>query len=262
MTHPEVGQLLHRPDGEPAAPLEELATLVGQRRPVVDRVVEHAAVEHQVVGPGDDHERIELEVLHRAHRRARCRRGPASDGPATAPGGPSRSDARSAPRSRASARYGTGSTGRIRPGCRPPPVRAARASGRSPRRGRRRRPRSRSRGSRPSRAARGRTRRASRPRKSVGPPPTPVAKAVTPRPAEDLEERARRPRPGHRSRRARCSAFDRRRRAARRGGRAASYTSGRQLAQRRQPGGGGDRAAVERAAVADRARPPRVEHGP
>ena len=34
-----------------------------------------------------------------------------------------------------------------------------------------------------------------------------------------------------------------------------------QLAQRRQPGGRGDRAAVERAAVADRARPPRVELG-
>ena len=37
--HPEVRQLVHRPDGQPAAPLEELAPLVGQRRPVVDGVV-------------------------------------------------------------------------------------------------------------------------------------------------------------------------------------------------------------------------------
>ena len=65
---PEIGQFIHRPDCEPAAPFEELAPLVGERRPVVDGVVGNTAVEHQVVGPGDDHERVELEVLHRPHR--------------------------------------------------------------------------------------------------------------------------------------------------------------------------------------------------
>ena len=48
--------------------------------------------------------------------------------------------------------------------------------------GRRCRPPSRSRGSRPSRAERGRSPSSSRPRNSVGPAATPVAKAVTPAP--------------------------------------------------------------------------------
>src|SRR4029078_6404187 len=82
---PEVRQLIHRPDGQPAAPLEELAPLVGERRPVVDYVGREAAVEHQVVGAGDDDKGIELEILHRPHRRARAlEAAPAPAGPQSA----------------------------------------------------------------------------------------------------------------------------------------------------------------------------------
>ena len=63
-----VRQLVHRPDREPAAPVEELALLVGQRRPVVLSVVEHAGVEDQVMGAREEDERIELELLDCAHR--------------------------------------------------------------------------------------------------------------------------------------------------------------------------------------------------
>ena len=60
--HPPVGELLHRADGQPAAPVEEPPLAVGQPRPVVLAVVQHAGVEHQVLGAGDQHERVELEV--------------------------------------------------------------------------------------------------------------------------------------------------------------------------------------------------------
>ena len=63
-----VRQLVHRPDREPAAPVEELALLVGERRPVALSVVEHTGVEDQVVGAREEHERIELELLDGAHR--------------------------------------------------------------------------------------------------------------------------------------------------------------------------------------------------
>ena len=78
--HPPVGELLHRADGQPAAPVEEPPLAVGQPRPVVLAVVQHAGVEHQVLGAGDQHERVELEVLHRAHRL----RGPLEAAPAAA----------------------------------------------------------------------------------------------------------------------------------------------------------------------------------
>ena len=81
---PEGRQLLHRADGQPAAPFEELTPVVGQDRPVVDGVVDDPAGERQVVRPGDDDERIELEVLHRTHRGpGAIEAGPAAAGPQT-----------------------------------------------------------------------------------------------------------------------------------------------------------------------------------
>src|SRR4051794_33133173 len=69
--HPEVRQLVHRADRKPAAPLEELPTFVGERRPVVDGVAGDPAVEHQVVRARDHDERVELQVLHLPHGGAR-----------------------------------------------------------------------------------------------------------------------------------------------------------------------------------------------
>ena len=70
--HPPVRQLLHRPDGQPAAPLEEAALVVGQDRPVIERVIDDATREHEVVGSSDDHQWVELEVLQRPHRERRA----------------------------------------------------------------------------------------------------------------------------------------------------------------------------------------------
>ena len=78
-------ELGHRPDGEPAAPVEELATLVGQHRPVFERVVRDPAVEREVLRARDHDERIELEILHRPHRiAAALEAAPAPPRPETA----------------------------------------------------------------------------------------------------------------------------------------------------------------------------------
>ena len=58
---PSAGRRASRPN-------RRTSLLVGQPRPIVDRVVDDPAVEHQVLGAGHDAERVELEVLHRAHR--------------------------------------------------------------------------------------------------------------------------------------------------------------------------------------------------
>ena len=65
--HAPVRQLVHRSDGQPATPVEELALLVGQLFPHAGRVVEHAAVQRDVLAASDDLQRVELQVLHRAH---------------------------------------------------------------------------------------------------------------------------------------------------------------------------------------------------
>ena len=52
--HAEIGQLVHRPDREPATPFEELVPLVGEDRPIVDRIVRDPAVEREIVRPRDD----------------------------------------------------------------------------------------------------------------------------------------------------------------------------------------------------------------
>ena len=67
--HAPMWELVHRADDQPATPLEEPPLPVGQDRPVVDGVVDHAAREDQVVGSRDHRERIQLQVLDRAHRR-------------------------------------------------------------------------------------------------------------------------------------------------------------------------------------------------
>jgi len=71
--HPPMGQLVHRPRRQPAAPIEELALLIGRLFPQAGRVIEHAAVQLDVLTAGDDLQGIELQVFHLAHglRRAR-----------------------------------------------------------------------------------------------------------------------------------------------------------------------------------------------
>ena len=64
---PPVGQLVHRPGSQPAAPIEELALLVGDLLPQAGRGFEHAAVQGDVLAAGDDLQRVELQVFHGAH---------------------------------------------------------------------------------------------------------------------------------------------------------------------------------------------------
>jgi hypothetical protein len=65
--HAKVGQLVHRPDGQPAPPVKELALLIGQVFPHARRVSEDAAVQLNVLAAREDVQRVELQVLHRAH---------------------------------------------------------------------------------------------------------------------------------------------------------------------------------------------------
>ena len=69
--HPPVRELFHRPDREPAAPVEELPFAVRQVVEEVGPVTGDTGVQHQVVTAGDDHQRVELHVLGRDHRGAR-----------------------------------------------------------------------------------------------------------------------------------------------------------------------------------------------
>ncbi len=65
--HVPVRQLVHRPDGQPATPVKELALLIGQVFPEARRVIEDAAVQLNVLAASEDAQRVELQVLHRAH---------------------------------------------------------------------------------------------------------------------------------------------------------------------------------------------------
>ena len=52
--HAPVRQLVHWPDGEPAAPIKELTLPVGQILPHAGRVIEHAAVQLDILAASDD----------------------------------------------------------------------------------------------------------------------------------------------------------------------------------------------------------------
>ena len=65
--HAPMRQFVHRPDRQPAAPVEELALLISQRFPQAWCVLEHTAVQRNVVAARDDLQWVELQVLHRAH---------------------------------------------------------------------------------------------------------------------------------------------------------------------------------------------------
>src|SRR3990172_8643975 len=65
--HAPEWQLVHWADSQPAAPVKKLALLVGRTLPQARPVVEHPAVELDVVAASDDLQRVELQVLHGAH---------------------------------------------------------------------------------------------------------------------------------------------------------------------------------------------------
>src|SRR5215212_10928281 len=67
-----VRQFVHRPDGQPPTPVEEFALLVGHLLPQVGCVIEYSAVERDVVAARDQLQRVQLQVLHRAHRLLRA----------------------------------------------------------------------------------------------------------------------------------------------------------------------------------------------
>ncbi len=62
-----VGKLVHWPEGQPASPVEELAPPVGQLFPQTGCIVEHTTVQCDIVAASDDLQRVELQILHRAH---------------------------------------------------------------------------------------------------------------------------------------------------------------------------------------------------
>ena len=61
-------KFVHRPDGQPAAPVKELALLVSHVLPHSGLVIEHAAIQRNVLAARNDLQRIQLQVFHRAHR--------------------------------------------------------------------------------------------------------------------------------------------------------------------------------------------------
>ncbi len=77
-------QFVHRPDGQPAAPVKELALLVCRTFPQSGCVIQHPAMQKDILAAGDDLQWIELQVFHGAHR-LRCTResAPAPSGPQT-----------------------------------------------------------------------------------------------------------------------------------------------------------------------------------
>ena len=52
--HVPVRQLVHRPAGGPAAPVEEFALLIRRLFPQAGRIIEYAAVEREVLAAGND----------------------------------------------------------------------------------------------------------------------------------------------------------------------------------------------------------------
>src|SRR5215831_1112558 len=62
-----VRQLFHRARREPSAPIEEFALLVTKLLPETGRVVDDAAVKGEILAACDNLQRVELEILHRAH---------------------------------------------------------------------------------------------------------------------------------------------------------------------------------------------------
>src|SRR5215469_14131891 len=62
-----VRQLFHRACREPSAPIEEFALLVTNFLPETGRVVDDAAVKCEILAACNNLQRVELEILHRAH---------------------------------------------------------------------------------------------------------------------------------------------------------------------------------------------------
>ena len=65
--HAPMWQLVHRPGSQPAPPIEELALLVGHFLPLGRHVIEHPAVQRDVVAARNDLQRVQLQVLYRLH---------------------------------------------------------------------------------------------------------------------------------------------------------------------------------------------------
>ena len=82
--HAPVRQLVHRPHGQPAAPVKELALLIGQLFPQARRVIEDAAAQRDVLAARENLQRVQLQVLHGAHGSLAARdASPAPPGPQT-----------------------------------------------------------------------------------------------------------------------------------------------------------------------------------
>ena len=76
-----IRKFVHWTGGQPATPIEELALLISHSLPHVRLVIEHTAMQRDVMAAGDDLERIQLQVFDRAHGLFR-----APDAAPTAPG--------------------------------------------------------------------------------------------------------------------------------------------------------------------------------
>src|SRR5215510_8880945 len=60
-------KFVHRPGGQPATPVEELALLISHSLPHVRLVIENTAMQRDVMAARDDLERIQLQVFYGAH---------------------------------------------------------------------------------------------------------------------------------------------------------------------------------------------------
>src|SRR5690606_32782999 len=66
--HAPKRQLVHGPDGQPPAPIEEAALRVRHLLPHARPVFEDATVQGDILAAGYDLKRIELQILHSAYR--------------------------------------------------------------------------------------------------------------------------------------------------------------------------------------------------
>jgi len=64
--HAPVRKLIHRSGGQPSSPIKELALLPGYNLPHAWSVIEHTAVQLDVLASGYDFKQVELQALQRA----------------------------------------------------------------------------------------------------------------------------------------------------------------------------------------------------